>query len=202
MPRDPRFSALEHALSRRPGRPAPPDPVAVRAGVALLLRPAAAELELLLIRRAEREGDPWSGHVAFPGGRAQREDPDLVATAARETREEVGIDPAGAGRWLGALDELAPTTGLPRIVVAPHVFAVPGGAAPTPNHEVAAAFWVPLAELAHPGAATEYLHAVEGGDPLRFPAYGTSGHVVWGMTYRILSRFLELYAAIRTEGEP
>jgi 8-oxo-dGTP pyrophosphatase MutT (NUDIX family) len=195
VPDDPRFDALAAALAARPPIAAPPEMVAARAAVALLLRPAPAGPELLLIRRAERVGDPWSGHVALPGGRAAPGDAGPAETAARETREEVGIDPAAGGRLLGALDDLAPRSArLPSIVVSPFVFAVPAGAAVRPNHEVAAAQWVSVAELLDPGAVTEHLHELTEGGTIPFPAFGIGEWVVWGMTHRILTGFLELYA--------
>lgn len=199
-PLDPRIDRLRRALLRRePLRARAADDVP-RAGVALLVRPSVADLEVLLIRRAVREGDPWSGHMAFPGGRAQPGDPDLAHTAARETHEEVGIDPRTAGRWLGALDDLAPASGVRQIVVQPHVFAVAGDALPVPDpREVEAALWIPVAELAHPAAATEYLHVLEGGARMRLPALGTRGQVIWGMTHRMLSQFLELHSSTRDE---
>lgn len=198
---DPRLAAIRAALAQRPPVRAQAGADVPRAGVALLVRPGPEGLELLLIRRAEREGDPWSGHMAFPGGRAQAGDASLAATAARETREEVGIDPAASGEWLGALDDLAPRAGVLRIVVSPHVFAVPAGAEPVPRaEEVEAAFWVPLRELADPAAAVEYLHEVEGYPPMRFPAFGTRGYVIWGMTHRMLSQLLELLSALDLEG--
>ncbi|HEX2188559.1 MAG TPA: CoA pyrophosphatase, partial [Longimicrobiaceae bacterium] len=174
------------------GRRADAAPGVPRASVALVLRPAGPELELLLIKRAERAGDPWSGHMALPGGRSDPADADAAATAVRETREEVGIDLAGRGARLGSLDDLAPLGGAPRIVVAPFVFAAAGGTVATPNHEVEAAVWIPVRELAHPDAATEYLLETVTGDPRRFPAIGTRGYVIWGMTHRILDDFLAL----------
>ncbi|NCO50914.1 MAG: NUDIX domain-containing protein, partial [Deltaproteobacteria bacterium] len=47
--------------------------------------------ELLFIRRAERENDPWSGDIAFPGGGIEAQDIDCRAAAERETREEIGL---------------------------------------------------------------------------------------------------------------
>lgn len=191
---DPRLQLIRDALARRPGLRAGDAPGTPCASVALVLRPAHAELELLLIKRAERAGDPWSGHMALPGGRRDPGDPDEEATAVRETLEEVGIDLAGRGIALGALDDLVPRGGAPRIVVSPFVFGVPAGTVATPNSEVDAAVWIPLRELAHPDAATEFLlEAVTGEDsPRRFPAIGTRGYVIWGMTHRILDDFLAL----------
>jgi 8-oxo-dGTP pyrophosphatase MutT (NUDIX family) len=172
-----------------------------RAAVALVLRPAGDDLEILLIRRAEREGDPWSGHMAFPGGRADPRDADTIATAARETMEEVGIDVAGGGEWLGALEALHPRSGAPAISVFPHVFAVAGDPTVRPNHEVGQAYWVPLAEIARPTAAAEHVHVGPNGSRMRFPAYDVCGNVVWGLTYRMLSEFLALCAGLRAGGE-
>ncbi|HEU4451779.1 MAG TPA: CoA pyrophosphatase [Longimicrobium sp.] len=199
----PRFAALEAALASRPAFQASAGEGAGRAAVALLLRPTGAEPELLLIRRAEREGDPWSGHMALPGGRAAPADPDPVATAARESAEEVGIDPSRAGRLLGALDEVAPRSsrGPAGLVVSPFVFAVAADAAAVPNHEVQEALWISVAELLRPEAVTEYLHELAEGSTLRFPAFDARGYVVWGMTHRILTGFLELYAQVIGEVE-
>ncbi|HEX2203521.1 MAG TPA: CoA pyrophosphatase, partial [Longimicrobium sp.] len=138
----------------------------------------------------------------LPGGRAAPEDADLAATAARETREEVGIDVGRHGALLGALDDLAPRSErLPGIVVSPYVFAVAPGVEATPNHEVQAALWVSVDELADPASAVEYLHELGDGTTLPFPAFGARGNVVWGMTHRILSGFLELYADAVGRGE-
>ncbi|HKP75338.1 MAG TPA: hypothetical protein VJT67_07320, partial [Longimicrobiaceae bacterium] len=107
----------------------------------------------------------------------------------------VGIDPAREGRLLGELDELAPRSArLPSIVVSPFVYLVHPAARAVPNHEVQAALWVPVDELLHPDAGTEYQHALADGSVLSFPAYDARGSVVWGMTHRILAGFLELYA--------
>lgn len=189
------IAALEAALASRPPLRAPAGSGA-HAAVALLLRPGADGLELLLIRRAERPGDPWSGHMALPGGRHQADDASLAATAARETREEVGIDVARQGRLLGELDELAPRSArIPSIVVSPFVYRVDDAveAAPDPR-EVQAALWVPVDELIRPDAATEHLLDLADGGTMAFPAYDARGSVVWGMTHRILAGFLELYA--------
>src|SRR5688500_9926100 len=103
-----------------------PDERYRRAAVAVVVRVGAEEtLERLMIKRAEHDRDPWSGHVALPGGRWETQDADLEATAIRETLEETGIDIASEGRVLGALDELHPRTPtLPPIIVRPYVAVV------------------------------------------------------------------------------
>jgi 8-oxo-dGTP pyrophosphatase MutT (NUDIX family) len=192
--REPDIEALEAALASRPPFRAPDDDTP-RAAVALVLRKGAPGLELLLIRRAEREGDPWSGHMALPGGRAAASDASLAATAVRETREEVAIDLDRDGRLLGELDQMAPrSVRIPSIVVAAFVFHLQTGIEPRPNHEVQEAVWVPVRQLLQPEAMTEYLHELAEGPPLAFPAFDAQGYIVWGLTHRILSGFLELYA--------
>lgn len=189
-----RVRKIRGALAIRP-RSAPPAGIgagAPRAAVALVVRPGAEDLEVLLIKRATLEGDPWSGHMALPGGRRSPADASDLETAVREAAEEVGIDLRDPAALLGQLNEVAPRPGAPQIVVSSFAFAVGGGAEPRPNPEVALTVWAPLGKLAAPGAATEYLHALNGGAQLRFPAIGYQEHVIWGITHRILAQFLEI----------
>lgn len=189
---DPRIESLRDRIAREPARTAPVPDGSARASVALVVRPEPDDLEVLLIRRAEHPGDPWSGHMALPGGRRSPSDRDGRATAVRETREEVGVDLEARGQYLGPLDEVHPRSGAPLISISPFAYAVPAATTTTVNHEVDVALWVPLRTLAEPGAATEYLHALSSGESLRFPAIGFQEYVVWGLTHRILTRFLEI----------
>lgn len=195
-PEHPRIAALADVLAGQSFAEPVPDPTLPRAAVALILRPGCEGPELLLIRRAEREGDPWSGHMALPGGREQAEDASPVHTAARETHEEVGIHVATRGRLLGPVEPVWPMSSrAPRILVRAFVFWVDAPVEATPNEEVDEAVWVPVDELRAPGSVTEHLLEIEGHGEMRFPAFGTRGYVIWGLTHRILTTFLELYAA-------
>lgn len=159
------------------------------ASVALILVPGAEGLDTLFIRRAVRDGDPWSGQIALPGGRRDAVDLDLEATAIRETREEVAVELLGAER-LGALDDVRPRTQLlPPVLVRPFIFALADRPSLSPSLEVQSAFWAPLARLLVPGTHRDVTLPVPGGDRT-FPAYVLGQDVIWGMTERILTLFL------------
>lgn len=170
------------------------------AAVAAILRsaPAAADgagaaLELLLIRRAEREGDVWSGHIALPGGHSEPQDHDAVATAVRETMEEIGVDLSAPGATLlGALPALGPLSPqLPALTVLPFVWHV-AHAEPGTSDEVAATYWVPLAQLRSDEYRTQHVLHIADGTERTFPAISIGGDVpLWGMTHRIVETLLE-----------
>lgn len=187
---DPRLHAVHRALRANPAPPPPPREL--EAAVALLLRPGS-DLDVLLIRRAQHDGDPWSGHVALPGGRRHADDLNLAETARRETMEEVGLDLGRAGLYLGGLKPVAPASRrLPSLSVTPHVWGVePGHELTLDAREVDAAVWVPLKELRDERAAGEILIELEGGSQ-RFPSLTWQDYVVWGLTLRILHHFFEI----------
>ena len=158
------------------------------AAVAIVVVPSPDAV--LLIRRAERAGDPWSGHMALPGGRREPGDDDLLATAMRETREEVGFALLRSS-LLGSLDDVVPRTPvLPPVAVRPFVFSLAARPPLVPNPEVAAVRWVHLDLLLHP----ETYHSVRleiRGEHRDVPAFQIEDAIVWGMTERILSALLE-----------
>jgi 8-oxo-dGTP pyrophosphatase MutT (NUDIX family) len=187
------FSRIARSLAaRQPVRIT--DVEAARAGVAMVLREGDEDTEILFIQRAIREGDPWSGHMAFPGGRHQPADPDVVHTALRETREEVGIDLFAAGEVIGRLDELrAVARQRPLdLVITPVVCALRRPVALALDaREVESALWIPLSFFRQPEARAVHRRALDGID-LDYPAYRYERYTVWGMTHYILDRFLEL----------
>lgn len=171
-----------------------------RAAVALVLRPPAGadadrlrlgELLALFIRRAEAEGDPWSGHVGLPGGRAEPGDRDLSETARRETFEETGLR-LREEDVLGRLSDLHPRSPrLPSVAITPYVARFLGEPEITPNFEVHGYIWVPVRELRAPENRSRL--AVERSDGRReFPAIEVRGHTIWGLTHEIVRRFLTL----------
>jgi 8-oxo-dGTP pyrophosphatase MutT (NUDIX family) len=186
---------IRAALAARAAQLAERDPPYKEAAVALVLRATANgdDLELLLIKRAVRDGDPWSGQVALPGGRFDATDTSLEETALRETREEVGLDIRARGEVIGQLDELRPRTPvLPPIIVRPFVCVVRDAGELLPNHEVATMHWVPLATLF--AKATRVHTSVHVRDiRMRVDAYQIGELTVWGMTERILSTFEEIH---------
>jgi 8-oxo-dGTP pyrophosphatase MutT (NUDIX family) len=166
-------------------------PEARPAAVSLVLVEEGADLTTLFIRRADRAGDPWSGQIALPGGRREPGDADLLATALRETREEVGVD-LGTAERLGVLDDLYPRTPmLPPVVVRPFVFALDARPSLALDAEVREAFWVPLDALRAPGTRRDVTLDLRGARRT-FPAYVLGERVIWGMTERILTGFLDL----------
>lgn len=161
------------------------------AAVAAVIRVVASEPELLFIKRAEHEGDPWSGHMAFPGGRHEPGDGTLEETACRESYEELALD-LRAGTILGRLDDLAPRSpALPPILIRPFVAVVAPDVTFAPSEEVAATFWVPLSVLAHDDSRAEHVMTINGARA-RFPGFRVHEHIVWGLTERIVQQLLSL----------
>ena len=175
-------------------------PVRLAAILVVLRARSDGEPELLMIKRAEAEGDPWSGHIACPGGRMEPGDRDLTATAVRETWEETGIDVARDGRLLGQLDDLSPRSPLlPPIVIRPFVAIVRPDVKIVPSLEVASAFWVPLSALVERGAWGMGLVHARGGQR-NVSVFQHGEHTVWGLTERVLRQFLT-YIGRAPEGE-
>src|ERR1043166_849284 len=164
----------------------------IAAAVSVILHDGDDGIETLFIHRAVRAGDTWSGQIAFPGGRREPTDPDLLTTAIRETLEEVGVDLSRAER-LGVLDDLYPRTPvLPPVLVRPFVFALTARPTITLSQEVQDAFWVSFRALAGPGVRGEIV-VDHPGIPRRVLPSNTLGkHTIWGMSERILTPLISL----------
>jgi 8-oxo-dGTP pyrophosphatase MutT (NUDIX family) len=182
---------IARELARRSPRRALEGTYSLEAAVILLLRPAGAGLEFLAVKRAEQDGDPWSGHMALPGGRRDAGDDSLWATAVRETREEVGVDVEAVGRLLGQLDDVTPRTRrIPGIAITPFVVAVPAEVVAHTSSEIERAVWMPLEVVIgeeHRGTLRlDFLPERE------YPTIEYGGHVIWGLTLAILRQLEEI----------
>lgn len=163
-----------------------------QAAVTLILRPHDDGATGLIIKRAEHPRDPWSGHLALPGGRADATDEDLRVTALRETWEEIGVQ-LDESALLGRLPKLVPNNPrLPRIEITPFVAVAPAAFDVThASAEVAASFWVSVATLKSQGMSDQFTMTMDGA-ARAWPAYPSEGGPIWGITGRILSDFLRL----------
>jgi len=163
------------------------EPVAARAAVALILREGGEGLDILLIRRADHPQDPWSGQMAFPGGRAEPGDQDLEYTAIRETVEEIGVDLAVSAECLGTLDEVRAMARMRPVslTILPFVFRLTGPVEPAPGSEVRSVHWMPLDVLLAAERRSVMDYAQEGAT-LQFPCLRVEDVVIWGLTYRML----------------
>lgn len=163
------------------------------AAVSVLLSPdGSGDLELLLLKRAERRDDPWSGQISLPGGRRDAEDDDLLATAIRETREETGVV-LTRDALIGELDDVYPRSELlPSIFARPFVFFLPLRARPTLGPEADLALRITTSEL----RASQRRETVNTGGTLRtVTGYRIGPHFLWGLTERVVAQLLDLIGA-------
>jgi len=164
-----------------------------RAAVAAVLRSGEGGVELLFIHRSDDPRDPWSGHMAFPGGREEPRDADPLAAVLRETREEVGLDLLSVAKQIGRLSDVAAIgRGRPlNMVINPFVFAADSVLRLTPNHEVAEVVWVPTAFLAD-HRNRESMEYQRDGLSLELPCYRYRDHLIWGLTLGMVDELLSL----------
>ena len=192
------LSHIRRTLAAREPRQVVPDTAGTSgktpAAVAMIFLEARDGPEVLYIERARVDGDPWSGHIAFPGGRREPQDSCLRETAERETCEEVGLD-LSAAEHLGRLDDVAAASLTVR--VSGHAYALPG---PRPdlalNCEVAEAFWIPLAHLVDPARQRLETFPMYSGPERRLPAIdllGPGRPLLWGVTFRFTAQALKLF---------
>lgn len=171
----------------------PERPEVGRAAVAAVLRESDDGAELLFIHRSEHPRDPWSGHMAFPGGRMEEGDADARAAAVRETREELTLDLDREARVLGRLSDvraIARGRLLP-LVISPFVFELLSRPELTPNREVEAVVWVPLRYLADRGNRSTYRWR-QGPVAFPLPCYRYRGNLIWGLTFGMVDELVGL----------
>jgi len=166
-----------------------------RCGVVLLMAEhgmaADAAPALLLMRRAERAGDPWSGHVSFPGGRVDPRDPSTRAAAVRELQEETGLPMDAPIAPMGRLSDLLTREHGRRrpMVVTPYVYRVPHAVALTPGLEAARLWWEPLPNLVDASLRRTVIWRVAG-LPLPFPSIEVNGARLWGLSLMMVNELV------------
>ena len=169
------------------------EPRSGRAAVAIMVREGVEATEMLMIRRATREGDPWSGHMGFPGGRRDPGDASNLSCAVRETAEEIGVDLIRWGSPLGELSDV--NTGWrkdrPEMLVTPFIFQVTDLPELTLNHEVDDVVWVPLHFLLDE-ANREPLEWEWKGQKMEADSYLYASHRIWGLSLMMIDEMMGL----------
>ncbi len=167
------------------------------AAVAVVVSPDTNEADILVVRRATFVGDPWSGHIALPGGRSESVDVSLEATARRETLEETGIDLLHS-ECISSLASVTPQSArAPMVTIAPFVFLYTGDRKVAMSRELAETWWVPVTELQRADAWQDSSVVMSDGSLLDVRGFLWSGHVLWGLTARVLEEFLVFWEASR-----
>jgi 8-oxo-dGTP pyrophosphatase MutT (NUDIX family) len=164
-----------------------------RSAVALILRVRTGELHILMIKRAEREGDPWSGQMAFPGGRMDKTDANGFAVAVRETEEEIGLSLGPGERCIGRLSDLItrPRRGMFGMTVSPFVFRLEREVRLRPNYEVAEVVWIPLEFLLDTDNREEMVWEYKG-LKVTMPCYFYGNRRIWGLSLMMLDELMDL----------
>ena len=184
---------LEKLLASRDASKLDIDGDYVHAAVMMILKDEPDGSSMLFIKRPDSESDPFSGHVAFPGGKMKEADSDKLETAVRETREEIGVDIHKSARVIGELDDVNPNN--PRAntyIVTPYICVLEEDVAFTPDaREVETVLWVPVNHLRDERNFKLRLREV-GGQMREDYAYNYGQYIIWGMTGRILRQFFSL----------
>jgi 8-oxo-dGTP pyrophosphatase MutT (NUDIX family) len=173
-------------------------PFLKRSAVAIILQEVQREVRILMIKRAERDGDPWSGHMAFPGGRMDSDDRHGFDVAVRETEEEIGLTLGEADPCIGRLSEIMTHPQIIRrpMVVSPYIFRLDRDVEFNPNYEVAEVLWVPLEFLLNRSNVEKMVWERKGVE-IPLPCYRYEGRQIWGLSLMMLDEFLGLLGSRR-----
>ena len=152
------------------------------AAVALLLKPVDQDLKVLFVKRVENPADPWSGQMAFPGGKRDAKDQNLKQTVVRETLEETNINLLDRCRFLGVMETLR-SKQRPEMKILPFVVLLEHEPSIKLNEELEGFVWISSEELVKHKGTVKFSFG-------EFPAYIVGNSVIWGLTYRILEKFV------------
>ena len=184
------LASIREKLARHTPRFLPESDGLRHAAVALILREEGRNQEILVIRRAEVSGDPWSGHLGFPGGHLEPSDPTPERAAVRETGEELGISLDSCARRIGALSEIRARSVMQPLplTIYPFVYEMVQPAILHHNGEVATACWVPLRYFLNRANRTTMPHPRDPSHIL--PCYPLGDRALWGMSLTMLDELL------------
>ena len=190
------YPSFQEVIDRLSVVESPVDPVpSKRAAVAITVRSGVSGPEILMIQRAVRQGDPWSGHMGFPGGRKDESDASDMACAKRETREEIGFDLDIYGELVCQLSDV--NTGWradrPEMLVAPFVFKVGSTPVFELNHEVDDTLWVPLSFLLNDANRSRHQWDWRG-EVLESDAFTFDDRLIWGLSLMMIDELLQIIA--------
>lgn len=161
------------------------------AATAIIMNPRGDDFFLLLVKRAINPSDPWSGDIAFPGGKKHTYDKDLRETVMRETMEETGIDLKNS-LLIGMMDAMH--SNLKKgMLVQPFVFLSESSPDVKLSEELCSFFWVPISELEE----SRSLAKIRG---LEAPAFKVRGEAIWGLTYRMIDNLIKIINEVK--GKP
>ena len=159
----------------------------VYASVAVIIND---DQEILFIKRPESPNDPYSGHIAFPGGKNKKEDESLLYTAIREVNEEVGIDLNRDARIIGELDQLKPLNPEgPNYIVTPFLAILETQIVPVINEEVEDYIWIPLPHFLD-NSNMRIRIKERAGQTVEDFVYEYENFIIWGMTGRIITSLI------------
>ena len=190
------YPSFQEVIDRLSVVEAPVEPLpSKRAAVAISVRSGVSGPEILMIQRAVRQGDPWSGHMGFPGGRKDESDASDMACAKRETREEIGFDLDIYGELVCQLSDV--NTGWradrPEMLVAPFVFKVGSTPVFDLNHEVDDTLWVPLSFLLNDANRSRHQWDWRG-EVLESDAFTFDDRLIWGLSLMMIDELLQIIA--------
>ena len=153
------------------------------AAVCLILKTPSAlqDPEIFIVKRVESDTDPWSGQIAFPGGKKELTDTNLTQTIIREVLEETSIDLSDKDQILGTL-KITQSIVRPEMKILPFVVYLDHEPDIKLNYELDSFFWIPMHEFYRNRDVVSF-------DFGNFPAFIVRNHTIWGLTYRILEDF-------------
>ena len=189
---------IQQRLQRHASRKIPWRQKLTRSAVATVLHvDGDGRTEVLLMQRAARDGDPWSGHISYPGGRMQEEDANAIATAEREMLEEVGLDIRQSGKFVARLSDVITRehSRMRPMVVTPYVYIVESKPATVSSIEAISSFWCPLEFLADRRNRERMTWPVGGSKlnvPLSMPCYHFENKRIWGLTLLMLDELVSV----------